>query len=92
MNWLMLAYIAVLFYVLTPGIIVRIPEKGSKMLVAAVHAVVFAVVYSFTYRRVWLMTEGFQAMATPPAMPAAGSMNPVGAVPAKPSSKEGSSA
>ena len=67
----MLAYIAVLFYVLSPGILLRIPSNGSKMMVAAVHAVVFAVVYSFTHRQVWLMSEGFQAgSGAPPAVAA----------------------
>lgn len=61
----MLAYVAVLFYVLTPGILLRIPQNGSKMMVAAVHAVVFALAYKFTHRFVWRMTEGF---AAPPTM------------------------
>ena len=85
----MLAYIALLFYVLSPGVLLRIPPNGSKMMVAAVHAVVFAVVYSFTHRQVWLMTEGFQGgSGAPPAamgmqaMPAMKpSMAPKGAMP-----------
>lgn len=72
MNLMMLAYIAVLFYVLTPGILLRVPANGGKMTVAAVHAVVFAIAYHFTHKAVWRMTEGFQAM--PPAM--AGSKKP----------------
>ena len=74
----MIAYIAVLFYVLSPGVLLRIPEKGSKMMVAAVHAIVFAVAYNFTYRSVWLMTEGFQS--GPPAP----SPSPTAATPMKP--------
>ena len=71
MNWLMLLYVAVLFYVLTPGILLRIPSNGSKMTVAAVHAVVFAVLYHFTYKMARSLTEGFQDEAKPGAKPAA---------------------
>ena len=44
-----LLYAAVLFYVLVPGILLSIPPGGSKHVVAAVHALVFAVVYHFTH-------------------------------------------
>lgn len=59
----MFVYTAVLFYVLTPGILLSLPPKGSKMLVAATHAVVFALVYKFTYKAAWRMSmnfDGFQ--------------------------------
>ena len=36
---------ALLFYVLTPGILVSLPPGGSKMTVAATHALVFAIVH-----------------------------------------------
>jgi hypothetical protein len=45
-------YIAVLFFVLTPGILLSLPQGGSKTTVAAVHAVVFAVLYHFTHKLV----------------------------------------
>ena len=53
MNLYMLLFTAVLFYILTPGILVRIPQDGSKTMVAATHAVVFALVYKFTHKAVW---------------------------------------
>jgi len=53
MQWLMLAFIAVLFYILTPGIFVRLPPGGSKTTVAITHAVVFALVYHFTHHIAW---------------------------------------
>ena len=59
----MFLYTAVLFYVLTPGILLSLPPKGSKMLVAATHAVVFALVYKFTYKaayRLSMSLDGFQ--------------------------------
>jgi hypothetical protein len=39
--------LAALFFVLTPGVLVSLPPGGSTLVVAATHAVVFAVVYSF---------------------------------------------
>ena len=59
----MFFYTAVLFYVLTPGIFLSLPPKSSKMLVAATHALVFALVYKFTYRmaaRFSMSLDGFQ--------------------------------
>jgi len=55
-------YSALLFFVLTPGILVTLPSGASKMTVAATHAVVFAVVWHFTHKMVWrAFYEGFQA-------------------------------
>ena len=48
MNWLMTIYAALLFFVLTPAILVRLPPKGGKFMVAAVHALVFALIFHFT--------------------------------------------
>ena len=45
-------FVAALFYVLTPGILVSLPPKGSKMVVALTHAVVFAVVYALVHKMV----------------------------------------
>ena len=59
----MFLYTAVLFYVLTPGILLSLPPKSSKMVVAATHALVFALVYKFTHRMAWKLSmsfEGFQ--------------------------------
>ena len=41
-------FVAILFFLLTPGILLRIPSGGSKYAQAAVHAVVFVIVYHFT--------------------------------------------
>jgi hypothetical protein len=53
MNVLMSVFIALLFYVLTPGILLSLPSRGSLAMKAATHAVVFAVVYHFTHKAVW---------------------------------------
>lgn len=68
----MVIYVAVLFFVLTPGVLLTLPARSSKMVVAATHAVVFAVVFHLTHKMAWklsLQLEGFQGM--PPAMPGA---------------------
>jgi hypothetical protein len=56
-NVWMLLYVAVLFFVLTPGVLLSIPNGGSKTTVAAVHAVVFALVFHFTHKLVWNATK-----------------------------------
>ena len=48
MNWAFSLYVAILFFLLTPGILLSLPPKGGKFLVAAVHAIVFAVLLHFT--------------------------------------------
>ena len=50
MESLNLLYLAVLFFVLTPGVLVSLPPGGSKLTVAIVHAVVFALVYHFNHK------------------------------------------
>ena len=48
-------FLAVLFFVLTPGVLLSIPKTGSLQKKAAVHAVVFGVIFHFTHRYVWKM-------------------------------------
>jgi hypothetical protein len=62
MNWICTIYAAVLFFVLTPGILVTLPPKSSKLVVAGFHAVVFALVYHFTHKMVWKMFSGREGM------------------------------
>lgn len=45
----MLVYVAILFFVLVPGILFRFPPNGSTRIVAAVHAVIFAVIFAAIY-------------------------------------------
>ena len=64
----MTLYVAALFFVLTPGVLVSLPPGGKKMTVALVHAVVFAVVYQLTHKMVYRMLyEGFAAPTCTPA-------------------------
>jgi hypothetical protein len=61
-------FTAVLFYVLTPGILLSLPPKGSKMMVAATHALVFAVVFQLTYKMVLQMSKRFEGFQNAPPM------------------------
>jgi hypothetical protein len=71
----MLAYVFVLFFVLTPGVLVSLPPRGSKLAVAATHALVFVVLYQLTHKmamKMALQLEGFQGNnMAPPSMNAA---------------------
>ena len=61
MNLIMFLFSAVLFFLLTPGILLSLPPGGSKMVVAATHAVVFGLVFSLSHKMLMSlgsMTEG----------------------------------
>jgi len=58
MNFVVALYAAILFFVLSPNVLLRLPPKGSTMVVAAVHAVVFGVVLLLTCKFVWQMSMG----------------------------------
>jgi hypothetical protein len=45
--WTYLLTTAVLFFVLTPGILISLPPGSSFTVQAATHAIVFAVVHKF---------------------------------------------
>ena len=60
----MFIYAFLLFFVLTPGVLLSLPPKGSKMVVAGVHALVFAIVWQITHKMVWKATSGlFESMS-----------------------------
>jgi len=74
MNIVVTVYTAILFFLLSPGVLLRLPPKGSKMMVAAVHALVFALILGFTGKMVWKLSmrfEGFTEGGPAPAAPAA---------------------
>lgn len=63
MNVVMFVYAFLLFFILTPGILLSLPPKGSKIIVALTHAFVFALVWHFTNKMVWRSTHGlFEGM------------------------------
>lgn len=46
----MAIYAGLLFFVLTPGIVLTLPPKSKKMVVAGVHAVIFGIVFGLTHK------------------------------------------
>jgi len=52
MEWVMFLYTALLFFLLTPGILLTLPPKGKKMTVALVHALVFGVVFALSHKTI----------------------------------------
>jgi hypothetical protein len=60
MSLIVSLYAAVLFFILTPSILLRIPKSGSKWVVAAVHALVFGLIFHFTNKLVWRLGARFE--------------------------------
>ena len=55
---LMTIYVALLFVILTPGILLTLPPNSSRLTVAIVHSIVFAILFHFTHKLVWNMIYG----------------------------------
>jgi len=57
----MFLYVAFLFFVLTPGVLLSLPSGGSCTMKAGVHAIVFAIVYCLTRKPIERMfySNGF---------------------------------
>lgn len=51
--------LAVLFFVLSPGVLLRIPPRGGYRMVAAVHAILFAVLLRLVAPYTAVIAEGF---------------------------------
>jgi len=52
MNLGVSLYLVLLFVALTPGVLLTLPKGGSRLTVAFVHGLVFAVLYHFTLKTV----------------------------------------
>ena len=52
--------IAALFFVLTPGVVVSLPSGKGKFVVAATHAVIFALIFHFSYKSIREFTQRFE--------------------------------
>ena len=62
MSLLVSLYAAVLFFLLTPAILLRLPNNGNKFTVAGVHALVFALIFHFTHKLVWRLGARLEGM------------------------------
>jgi hypothetical protein len=50
---MMSLFTAVLFFILTPGILLSLPSGASFIVKAMFHALVFALVYHYSHKFVW---------------------------------------
>ena len=66
MNLTMTLFTTLLFVLLTPGMLLRIPPGGSKLTVALVHGLIFALVYHFTHKMVWRWSMGYEGFDSCP--------------------------
>jgi hypothetical protein len=66
MSLIVSLYAAILFFILTPGVLLRIPKNGSKFTIAAVHALVFALLFHFTHKIVWRLGAKMEGMTGAP--------------------------
>jgi hypothetical protein len=58
----MFVYAFVLFFILTPGILLSLPPRGSKMMVAATHALVFALIFVLTHKMLMKFSSKMEGM------------------------------
>jgi hypothetical protein len=63
---LMTLFVALLFVLLTPGILLTLPGGASKLTTAATHGLVFALLFHLSHKAVWrwihkdmVMSEGY---------------------------------
>ena len=72
MNIVFSVFVFVLFFILTPGILVTLPKKGSKMVVALVHGVIFATCLAVSGYFFWKSgNSGFEGATPSKAKPVA---------------------
>jgi len=57
MNLFTSVYIFILFVILTPGILLTLPPNSKPLTVAIVHGIVFALIWKFTYKYVWNLSQ-----------------------------------
>ena len=64
MNALSFIYVFVLFVILTPGVVVTLPPKTSRMIVVLIHGLLFTLILAFTYQIIAKMSlnvfEGYR--------------------------------
>ena len=68
---LMSLAIAALFFVLTPGVLVSLPPGKGKFVVAATHAVIFALVFHFTHKTLMNLAQQYELFENAPKPPCA---------------------
>jgi len=66
MNLVVAIYMILLFFALTPGILLSLPSGSSKKVVALTHGVVFTAVWWLTHRFVWKFSLKLEGMTSAP--------------------------
>ena len=69
MNLIVAVYMVLLFFALTPGILLYLPSGSSKKVVALTHGVVFTAVWWLTHKYVWKMSLKMEGMESPGPTP-----------------------
>ena len=75
MEVVKLLVLAGIFFALTPGILVYLPPKSSKLTTAITHGVIFGIIWSLTHKFLWRTTSRMtsmtfmEGMATEPTVP-----------------------
>ena len=64
MNHMFCLFVFVLFVLLTPNILLRLPPKGGKWTVAIVHGLVFAFILHYSYMYYFKAIESMASMHT----------------------------
>jgi len=64
MNAILFVVLVLLFVVLTPGVALSLPPKGSKLVVALTHGLVFALIWTLIKKPIYRLTSrmGFSGM------------------------------
>ena len=58
-NIVIPVYATILFFILSPGVLLTLPPGGSTMIVALVHSLVFFILFFFTHRFVYQLVTHF---------------------------------
>jgi len=66
MNFTFTLFVALLFVVLSPGVLLSLPSKGSLLTKVLVHSVVFAVVFYLTAPMAWQLSTSVEGFRPPP--------------------------
>ena len=61
----MAVYVVFLFVILTPGVLVRFPARGSLLNAAIVHGILFVIICHLTHKLVWRATYGINEAMYP---------------------------
>jgi len=62
MNVILFIVVIALFVALTPGILLSLPPKGSKLVVALTHGIVFAIVLKLIYKPLKKLFSGKEGL------------------------------